>query len=104
MAERTEKKGMLFGRFVKVSQEARTIQAKREGEKDSVYYIVYLTDGVKTFDITCGEKNDILIAPAMQWLDIGFDIESRKVKVVSVTAVDSGGSATPGKSSQSPGK
>ena len=75
--------GVLFGRFLKVSQEERTIKSKNEGEEDSKYYVVYLSDGVKTFDVTCGVNNVVLTLPPFQWADFGFDIQDRKVKVVS---------------------
>lgn len=96
-------RGVLFGKFVKVSQEERTIKARSEGEADSRYYVVYLTDGVKTFDVTCGEKNEILGIPPMQWYTFGFDVENRKVKVVSVTPVEKNkdNNASGGKSPQS---
>lgn len=82
-----ENKGVLFGRFVKVSQEERIIKARKEGEPDSKYFVVFLSDGVKTFDVTCGEKNVILTLPPMQWADFGFDVQDHKVKVVSASLV-----------------
>lgn len=82
-----KKNGVLFGRFVKVSQEERTIKARKEGEQDSKYFVVFLSDGVKTFDITCGENNVVLTLPPMQWADFGFDVQDHKVKAVSATLV-----------------
>lgn len=83
MSDANTLQGVLFGRFFKVSQEERTIKSNREGDEDSKYYVVYLSDGVKTFDVTCGVNNVVLALPPVQWADFGFDIQDRKVKVVS---------------------
>lgn len=77
---------ILTGRFVKCSQEEKIIKGT-EGNADSKYYVVYLSNGVKTFDVTAGEKNPIINIPCMEWFDMGFDVVDRKVKVVEVSAI-----------------
>lgn len=48
--------GMLHGQFYLVSFEENIIKAKNDGEKDSAWYRLGLSDGRQTFTCTCGAK------------------------------------------------
>ena len=58
----------------KTSQEERIIKGKN-GEADSKYYVVGLSNGIKSFDVTCGEKNNLVtigITPAYPETGYGY--------------------------------
>ena len=44
---------------MKTSQEERIIKG-HNGEPDSKYYVVCLSNGQKSFEVTCGEKNPLV--------------------------------------------
>lgn len=67
--------------LMKVSQEERIIEGKN-GEPDSKYYVVGLSNGTKSFDVTCGEKNGLCGVPVFGKCRVSFDIIDKKVKVV----------------------
>lgn len=67
--------------LMKVSQEERIIQGKN-GEPDSKYYVVSLSNGTKSFEVTCGEKNGLCKVPVFAKCRVSFDIVDKKVKVV----------------------
>lgn len=47
---------MLSGRLYVVSFEENIIRAKNQGEKDTAWYRIGLSDGRNTFQCTCGAK------------------------------------------------
>ena len=67
--------------LVKVSQDERTIEGKN-GEPNSKYYVVALSNGTKSFEVTCGEKNTLCKVPVFAKCKVSFDIVDKKVKVV----------------------
>lgn len=76
--------------LVKVSQEERTIQGEN-GEPDSKYYVVALSNGTKSFEVTCGEKNGLVKVPVFAKCRVSFDIIDKKVKVVDALHLVKGG-------------
>ncbi len=84
--------------LVKTSQEERIIKGKN-GEADSKYYVVGLSNGCKSFDVTCGEKNNLVTIGVFQKCKVYFDIVDKKLKAVD--AVSATGSV--GKSSEKTG-
>ncbi|MFR4421696.1 MAG: hypothetical protein ACLT3X_09465, partial [Coprococcus sp.] len=67
--------------LVKTSQEERIIKGKN-GEADSKYYVVGLSNGIKSFDVTCGEKNNLVTIGVFQKCKVYFDIVDKKLKAV----------------------
>ena len=84
--------------LMKVSQEERTIQGKN-GESDSKYYVVGLSNGFKSFDVTCGEKNNLVTIGVFKACKVYFDIVDKKLKAVDAVSV----TGSVGKSSEKTG-
>lgn len=76
--------------LMKVSQEERAIQGKN-GEPDSKYYVVSLSNGIKSFEVTCGEKNSLCKVPVFAKCRVSFDIVDKKVKVIDALHLVKGG-------------
>lgn len=76
--------------LVKVSQEERTIKGK-DGKPDSKYYVVSLSNGVKSFEVTCGEKNELCKVPVFAGCRVSFDIVDKKLKAVDALHLVKGG-------------
>lgn len=76
--------------LVKVSQEERAIQGKN-GEPDSKYYVVSLSNGIKSFEVTCGEKNSLCKVPVYAKCRVSFDIVDKKIKVIDALHLVKGG-------------
>lgn len=71
--------------LMKVSQEEKIISGKN-GEPDSKYYVVGLSNGLKSFDVTCGEKNNLVSIGVFQKCKVYFDIVDKKLKAVDAAA------------------
>ena len=67
--------------LVKTSQEECVIKGKN-GEPDSKYYVVGLSNGQKSFDVTCGERNNLVNIQVFSKCKVYFDIVDRRVKVI----------------------
>lgn len=76
--------------LMKVSQEERAIQGKN-GEPDSKYYVVSLSNGIKSFEVTCGEKNSLCKVPVFAKCRVSFDIVDKKIKVIDALHLVKGG-------------
>ena len=70
----------------KTSQEERIIKGKN-GEADSKYYVVGLSNGFKSFDVTCGEKNNLVTIGVFKACKVYFDIVDKKLKAVDAVSV-----------------
>lgn len=75
------------GCFFKVAESKETMLDKKTG-KDSYYYSIVLSNGVKAFGCTCGENSDLvkidLFIPAMMYIDVVEKNGIQKLKVVKV--------------------
>ena len=76
--------------LIKVSQEERVI-INKEGKEDGKYYVVGLSNGQKSFEVTCGEKNNLLKVPVFSGARVYFDIVDKKLKAVDADAIAKGG-------------
>ena len=80
-------KSLFKGRFFKVAESKETMLDKKTGEVN-YYYSIVLSNGVKTFGCTCGEKSDLLkiglFIPAMMYIDVVEKNGIQKLKVVKV--------------------
>ena len=76
--------------LMKVSQEERTITNKN-GDVDGKYYVVGLSNGNKSFEVTCGEKNNLVKVPVFSKARVYFDILDKKLKAVDAEAIAKGG-------------
>lgn len=63
------------------SKETKVIKGKNE-EPDSVYYVVTLSTGAKSFEVTCGEKNPLVGIEPFTRCKVAFDIVDKKLKAV----------------------
>lgn len=66
---------------MKTSQEERIIKG-HNGEPDSKYYVVCLSNGQKTFEVTCGEKNPLVSIDVFSRCKVSFDIVDKKIKPI----------------------
>lgn len=66
---------------MKTSQEERIIKG-HNGEPDSKYYVVCLSNGHKSFEVTCGEKNPLVSIDVFSTCKVSFDIVDKKIKPV----------------------
>lgn len=66
---------------MKTSQEERVIKG-RNGEPDSKYYVVSLSNGEKSFEVTCGENNPLVKIDVFSRCKVSFDIVDKKIKPV----------------------
>ena len=82
--------GLFDLELVKVSQEERIIEGEN-GKPDSKYYVVSLSNGIKSFEVTCGEKNTLCKVPVFAKCKVTFDIVDKKVKVVDALHLVKGG-------------
>lgn len=75
------------GHFFKVAESKETMLDKKTGEVN-YYYSIVLSNGVKIFGCTCGEKSDLLkiglFIPAMMYIDVVEKNGIQKLKVVKV--------------------
>lgn len=85
-----ETEALLRGKFYKVSQEEKIIKDK-DGKEDGRYYVIGLSNGRKTFEVTAGEKNSIVAIPVMRQIIVDFDIIDKKIKVLSSVEYGNGG-------------
>lgn len=76
--------------LMKVAQEEKVIVDK-EGNEHGKYYIIGLSNGAKSFEVTCGEKNNLLKVPVFSKVRVHFDIVDKKLKAVDADAVAKGG-------------
>lgn len=82
-------------KVVKTSQEERIIKG-HNGEPDSKYYVVCLSNGQKSFEVTCGEKNPLVSIDVFSPCKVSFDIVDKKIKPVDALPLPS---STAGKGS-----
>lgn len=82
-------------KVVKTSQEERIIKG-HNGEPDSKYYVVCLSNGQKSFEVTCGEKNPLVSIDVFSPCKVSFDIVDKKIKPVDALPL---ASSTAGKGS-----
>ena len=82
-------------KVVKTSQEERIIKG-HNGEPDSKYYVVCLSNGQKSFEVTCGEKNPLVSIDVFSSCKVSFDIVDKKIKPVDALPL---ASSTAGKGS-----
>lgn len=82
-------------KVVKTSQEERIIKG-HNGEPDSKYYVVSLSNGQKSFEVTCGEKNPLVSIDVFSPCKVSFDIVDKKIKPVDALPL---ASSTAGKGS-----
>lgn len=75
---------------MKVSQEERVITNK-SGDVDGKYYVIGLSNGAKSFEVTCGEKNNLVKVPVFSKARVYFDIVDKKLKAVDADAIAKGG-------------
>ena len=73
---------------VKASQEERIIKG-HDGEPDSKYYVVCLSNGQKSFEVTCGEKNPLVSIDVFSPCKVSFDIVDKKIKPVNALLLSS---------------
>lgn len=66
---------------MKASQEERIIKG-RNGEPDSKYYVVTLSTGEKSFEVTCGDSNPLSKIETFDRCKVCFDIVDKKLKAV----------------------
>lgn len=66
---------------MKTSQEERIIKG-HNGEPDAKYYVVSLSNGHKTFEVTCGEKNPLVAIDVFSRCKVSFDIVDKKIKPI----------------------
>ena len=74
---------------MKVSQEERVITNKN-GDADGKYYVIGLSNGAKSFEVTCGEKNNLVKVPVFSKARVYFDIVDKKLKAVDADAIANG--------------
>ncbi len=75
---------------MKVSQEERVITNKN-GDVDGKYYVIGLSNGAKSFEVTCGERNNLVKVPVFSKARVYFDIVDKKLKAVDADAIAKGG-------------
>lgn len=78
------------GKFCKVSQEEKIILNK-DGKEDGRYLVVSLSNGEKTFEVTCGTNSDLAKIPVFNNCNVNFDVIDKKLKVVGATGIAKGG-------------
>lgn len=78
------------GKFCKVSQEEKIIRDK-DGKEDGKYLVVSLSNGEKTFEVTCGASSELAKVPVFNNCSVDFDVIDKKLKVVGATAIAKGG-------------
>lgn len=76
--------------LMKVAQEEKIIVDK-EGNEQGKYYIIGLSNGAKSFEVTCGERNNLLKVPVFSKVRVHFDIVDKKLKAVDADTVVKGG-------------
>ena len=76
--------------LMKVAQEEKVIVDK-EGNEQGKYYIIGLSNGAKSFEVTCGERNNLLKVPVFSKVRVHFDIVDKKLKAVDADTVAKGG-------------
>ena len=86
------------GRFFKCAESKGQIVDKQSGEVTE-YYTVMLTNGIKTFHVTCGITSDLVVKcdlfkPYQMFIDV---VESRGVQKLKVVAVEGFESSKPDK-------
>lgn len=74
---------------MKVAQEEKVIVDK-EGNEQGKYYIIGLSNGAKSFEVTCGERNNLLKVPVFSKVRVHFDIVDKKLKAVDADAIARG--------------
>lgn len=72
---------LLSGRFIKISQEEKVI-VNKDGVEEGKYYIIGLSNGEKSFDVTTGSNNSILAIGMFAPCDVDFDVDARKLKII----------------------
>lgn len=80
------------GKFFKCAENKGQIVNKQTGEVTE-YYTVMLTNGVKTFHVTCGVEADLitkceLFEPYHMFVDIVDNKGVQKLKVVAIQPLD----------------
>lgn len=76
--------------LMKIAQAEKVIVDK-EGNEQGKYYVIGLTNGAKSFEVTCGERNNLLKVPVFSKVRVHFDIVDKKLKVIDADAVAKGG-------------
>ena len=59
--------------LMKIAQEEKVIVDK-EGNERGKYYVIGLSNGAKSFEVTCGEKNNLLKVPVFSKVRVHFDM------------------------------
>ena len=75
--------------LMKIAQEEKVIVDK-EGNEQGKYYVIGLSNGSKSFEVTCGEKNNLLKVPVFSKARVHFDIVDKKLKAVDADAIARG--------------
>lgn len=65
----------------KVAQEEKIITNK-DGKEEGKYYVVSLSNGQKSFEVTCGEKNNLVKISTFEKCRVAFDIVDKRLKAV----------------------
>lgn len=76
--------------LMKIAQEEKLIVDK-EGNEQGKYYVIGLSNGAKSFEVTCGEKNNLLKVPVFSKVRVHFDIVDKKLKAIDADVVAKGG-------------
>lgn len=83
------------GKFVKVSQVEQSL--KNEKDEDVIFYYVTLSNGEKTFEISCGASNPLVEIPLYTQCVVDFDTKpNRKLYLACVNAVPYGAGSDKG--------
>ena len=70
----------------KVAQEEKVITNK-DGKEEGKYYVIALSNGQKSFEITCGEKNNLVKIEPFEKCLVAFDIVDKKIKAVDAVRI-----------------
>lgn len=72
--------------LIKVAQEEKVITNK-DGKEEGKYYVISLSNGQKSFEVTCGEKNYLVKIDLLDKCRVAFDIVDKKLKAVDAISI-----------------
>lgn len=70
----------------KVAQEEKVITNK-DGKEEGKYYVIALSNGQKSFEVTCGERNNLVKIDPLEKCRVAFDIVDKKLKAVDAFSI-----------------
>lgn len=70
----------------KVAQEEKVI-TNNDGKEEGKYYVIALSNGQKSFEVTCGEKNNLVKIDPFEKCRVAFDIVDKKLKAVDAVSI-----------------